>query len=121
MNTANPFAIWIASSPTLSSSPFTWRIDNGGENEVQDVETEGGVYAGKFIWSHLGDATLTRGPHTLTVTVTGPRPRDNRYMLSVDALCLSRVPFHPDGATPPAIEFLPPPPEDKNKKDKKKS
>ena len=121
VNTANPFAVWIASSPTLSSSPFTWRIDNGGENEVQDVETEGGVYAGKFIWSHLGDATLTRGPHTLTITVTGPRPRDNRYVLSVDALCLSRVPFHPDGATPPAIEFLPPPPEDKNKKDKKKS
>jgi hypothetical protein len=119
VNTANPFAVWIASSPTLSSSPFTWRIDNGGENESQEAETEGSVYAGKFVWSHIGDETLTRGPHTLTITVAGPRLRDKRYMLSVDAFCLSRVPFHPDGANPPAIEFLPPPPVDKNKKGKK--
>ena len=121
VNTTNPYAVWIASSPTRSSAPFTWRIDNGGENEVLDVETEGSQYAGKFVWSRLGDATLTHGPHTLTITVTGPRPRDNRYALSVDAFCLSRVPFHPDGANLPAIEFLPPPPEDKNKKGKKKS
>lgn len=121
VNTTNPYAVWIASTPTSSSSPFTWRIDNGGENEVLDVETEGALYAGKFLWSRLGDATLTRGTHTLTITVTGPRPRDSRYSLAIDAFCLSRVPFHPDGATPPAIEFLPPPPEDKSKKGKKKS
>lgn len=120
VNAPNPYAVWIASTPTRNASPFTWQIDNGGENEVLDVTAEGGVYAGKFEWSHLGDATLSRGPHTLTITVTGPRAGDHRYVLAVDALCLSRIPFHPDGATMPAIEFQPPPVEkDKNGNPKK--
>ena len=67
------------------------------------------MYAGKFLWSHLGDATLSHGRHTLTITVTGPRARDGRYALAIDAFCLSRVPFHPNGTQLPAIELLPPP------------
>ena len=119
VNSSNTYAVWIASTPTRDASPFTWTIDSGGANEVQDVDTEGGLYAGKFEWTHIGDATLSRGAHTLTLTVTGPRARDNRYALSVDALCFSRVPFHPDGATLPAIEFQPPP-DEKDKTEKKK-
>ncbi len=120
VNSTNPYALWIASSPTRDSSPFTWTLDDGGANEVQDAVAEGGLYAGKFEWSHIGDATLSRGPHTLTLTVTGPRARDNRYTLAVDAVCLSRVSFHPDGAAQPAIDFQPPPAEtDKNGKKKK--
>ena len=67
------------------------------------------MYAGKFVWSQLGDVTLSHGPHTLTITLTGPRDRDHRYALAIDTFCLSRVPFHPNGTQMPAIDLLPPP------------
>ncbi len=109
VNASGSYALWIAGSPLRDSAPFTYTLDDGGANTAEDVETEGGLYAGKFLWSRLGDVTLTRGPHTLTITVTGPRARDNRYALALDAFCLSRVPFHPNGTIQPAIDFLPPP------------
>ena len=111
VNGSGTYAVWAAATPISASSPFTYTLDDGGENVVQDVETEGSPYAGRFTWSHLGDVTLGRGPHTLTIRATGPRVRDNRYVLSLDAFCLSRVPFHPSGTQQPAIELLPPPDE----------
>ncbi len=109
VNAGGSYALWMAASPARDSSPFTYTVDDGGANQAEDVPTEGGVYAGRFLWSHFGDATLARGKHTLTITVTGTRARDNRYALAIDAFCLSRVPFHPSGTQLPAIEFLPPP------------
>jgi len=117
VNASGSYALWMAGSPTPDSSPFTYTLDSGAANPAEDVPTEGGLYAGKFVWSRLGDATLSRGQHTLTVSVTGPRARDGRYALAIDAFCLSRVPFHPNGTQFPAIEFLPPPVE-KDKKGK---
>ena len=114
-NSAGSYALWIAGSPPRDSSPFTYTLDGGGANPAEDAPTEGDLYAGKFLWRHLGDVTLSRGRHTLTITVTGPRERDGRYALAIDAFCLSRVPFHPNGTQLPAIELLPPPVE----KDKK--
>jgi len=108
VNATGSYALWAATSPLRDSSPFTYTLDDGGANTIEDAESEGGLYAGKFVWSHLGDATLGRGPHTLTLAVTGPRPHDKRYLLAVDAFCLSRVAFHPNGTTLPAIELLPP-------------
>ena len=64
------------------------------------------------------DATnvVDRPCPTLTITVSGPRPLDNRYTLAIDAFCLSRVPFHPDGTNLPAIDFQPPADDKKKKK-----
>ena len=109
VNAAGAYDLWIASSPLSSSSPFTYTLDDGGANTSEDARAEGGLYAGKFVWSQLGTVSLARGRHTLTLSVTGPRPSDSRYALAVDALCLSRVPFHPNGTEIPAIELLPPP------------
>ena len=109
VNAAGSYALWAAATPVPDSAPFTYSIDNGGDNVIQSVETGGGTYAGRFVWSHLGDVTLTRGPHALTVAVTGPRARDKRYVLALDAFCLSRVPFQPSGTLQPAIDLLPPP------------
>lgn len=108
-NAAGSFALWMAGSPARDSSPLTYTVDGGGANPVEDAPTEGDLYAGKFLWRRLGDVTLSRGKHTLTVTVAGPRQRDGRYALAIDAFCLSRVPFHPNGTQLPAIELLPPP------------
>ena len=103
------YALWVAASPPSDSSPFTYTLDGGGANTAEDAQSEGGLYAGRFVWSRLGDASLAHGKHTLTITVTGPRARDGRYVLALDAFCLSRVPFHPNGTQLPAIEVLPPP------------
>ena len=108
VNSGGSYALWIASSPLRDSAPFTYTVDDGGSNTTEDAETAGGLYAGKFVWNHVGDVTLTRGPHTLKIVVTDPRARDHRYALAVDAFCLSRVPFHPDGTIQPAIDLLPP-------------
>ncbi len=109
INAAGSYEFWAASSPLASSSPFTYTIDDGGANSSGDARAEGGLYAGKFVWNQLGSVSLARGRHTLTLNVTGPRSSDNRYALSLDAFCLSRVPFHPNGTEMPAIELLPPP------------
>ncbi len=117
VGTGGSYDLWAATSPLSSSSPFTYTLDDGGANTVQDARSEGGLYAGKFVWSQLGTVSLSRGHHTLTLNVVGPRPADRRYVLSVDTLCLSRVPFHPNGTEIPSIELLPPPVErDKNGK-----
>jgi len=100
------YALWVAGTPPADASPYTFTLD-GAANPAQNAP-EGGLYAGGFVWNHAGDLTLTRGQHTLTLALSGPRPRDGRYVLSVDALCLSRVPFQPNGTQIPAIELLPP-------------
>jgi hypothetical protein len=109
VNATGSYALWMSGSPARDSSPFTYTLDAGSANPVQDVPVSGEMYAGKFAWSQLGDVTLSHGPHTLTITLTGPRDRDNRYALAIDAFCLSRVPFHPNGTQMPAIDLLPPP------------
>ena len=107
VNSTGSYALWMAGSLPADSSPFTFAVDGGGANPAQS-DTEGGVYAGRFGWSQIGTAALSRGTHTLTITATAPRERDGRYALSIDAFCLSRVPFHPNGTQIPAIEVLPP-------------
>ena len=109
VNATGTYTLWMAGSPTRDAAPFTYTLDGGGANPVEDAPNEGGLYGGKFLWSRLGDAPLAHGRHTLTITVTGPRERDSRYALAIDAFCLSRVPFHPNGTQLPAIEVLPPP------------
>ena len=109
VGTPGSYDLWAATGPLSESSPFTYTLDDGGANSSEDARAEGDLYAGKFIWSQLGTVSLARGRHTLTLNVTGPRPADRRYVLSVDTLCLSRVPFHPNGTEIPSIELLPPP------------
>ena len=117
VNAGGSYDLWLASSPLSTSSSFTYTLDDGGANTAQDAVSEGGLYAGKFVWNQLGSVSLSRGSHKLTLNVTGPRPADRRYVLALDAFCLSRVPFHPNGTQLPSIELLAPPVQkDKNGK-----
>jgi hypothetical protein len=111
VNAPGRYTLWMAGSPlgTKDVSAFQYSVDNGVNTEVRGAATEGDTYAGKFIWSNLGDLTLTRGIHKLAVVVLGRRPADDHYALDIDAFCFSRVPFHPDGVHQPPIDILPPP------------
>ena len=108
VSAAGTYSLWAATTSLPDSSPFTYTLDDGGANLPQNAP-EGGIYAGRFVWSQIGTVSLSRGPHKLALNVTAPRARDGRYVLSVDTLCLSRTPFHPNGTEPPAIEFAAPP------------
>ncbi len=118
VNAAGRYAIWAAANPmgTQTSSPFTWKVDDAPASDTQAVRPAGDVYAGRFQWATLGAATLARGPHTLTLTVTKRRPSDGRYVLAVDALCVTRAAFAPDGPRQPPIDIPPPAPADKARK-----
>ena len=109
INAPGSYTFWMAGTPpgTPAASAFTWQLDDGAASDARDAPSEGNAYAGKFVWSDLGDAPLTRGKHTLTIVVTGRRPQDRRYALDIDAFCISRVPFHPDGPRQPPIEIPP--------------
>lgn len=117
VNAPGRYALWASTGPLgdRTSSPFTWKIDDAPPNDTGAARSEGGLYAGRFQWANLGAATLTRGPHTLTLTVTGRRPADGRYVLAVDALCVTRAAFTPDGPRQPPIDIPPPAPDTKAK------
>lgn len=120
VNAPGRYAIWMAGSPlgTPDASPISYSIDGGPASDGTGATTEGEPYAGKFVWNRLGETTLSRGPHTLVLSVTDRRARDNQFVLSVDAFCLTRAPFHPDGPRRPPIDIPPPAPPDKKDKDR---
>jgi hypothetical protein len=113
------YTLWVAATPPGgTASPFTWSVDDGPASQADDAQTQGGQYAGKFVWRDLGGLPLHLGKHTLTISVTGRRTQDQRYVLGLDAFCISRVPFAPDGATQPSVDsWLPP--DTSNDKDSK--
>jgi hypothetical protein len=122
VNGPGDYTLWAAATPPgTAASPFTWSVDDGPASDAQDDPTVGGPYAGKFAWRDLGDLPLHGGKHTLTIQVTGRRLEDQRYVLALDAFCITRVPFLPDGPTQPGVDtWLPPAtPDDKDKKHKK--
>ena len=118
VNAPGRYALWAAAGPlgTGTSSPFTWKIDDALPNDMGAAQAGGTAYAGRFQWTNLGAATLARGPHTLTVTVTGRRPSDGRYVLALDAFCVTRAAFAPDGPRQPPIDIPPPAPQPGAKK-----
>lgn len=115
VNAPGRYALWASTGPlgARTSSPFTWKVDDAPPNSLGTARSEGGLYAGRFQWADLGTATLARGPHTLTLTVTGRRPADGRYVLALDALCITRAPFTPDGPHQPPIDIPLPTPDSK--------
>ena len=109
LNAPGHYTLWVAGSPPgdPGTSPYTYQLDDGDPSPTRDAPSEGGAYAGKFVWSSLGHADLKSGTHTLTIAVTARRPLDKRYVLSLDVFCLTRAPFHPDGPRPPPLEVPP--------------
>lgn len=116
VNAPGRYAIWMAGSPlgTKDVSTFQYTVDDGASNDSSDSTPKSDMYAGKFVWSHIGDATLARGSHTLNIVVNDRRASDNHYALAIDAFCVSRAPFNPDGTHQPLIDV--PPAVDKNLK-----
>jgi hypothetical protein len=112
------YTVWASLAPgppgSGSSSPLSYSIDNGIEYDVSQPQPSGEPYgsvldaatvthAGSFCWYQLGTITLTPGTHSLNFFLTGPATATNRYTLGIDAICLSRGTFVPNGPERPTI------------------
>jgi len=109
VNAPGRYAIWLAGSrlDNGTASTFTYAVDDGPAELVQDAPAEGTPYGG-FAWSDIGEVTLDHpGKHSITVVVNGRRRSDSHYTLAIDTICVTSVMFTPDGTTPPAIDAPP--------------
>lgn len=103
--TAGSHEVWHRVGMEYVRSPFEWRID-GGEwatirpknPKFQTIDLMELSTWSEVGWLKMGDATLTKGDHTLEIRV--PRPTDakgnpDRVLYASDCFCLSAGPFRP--------------------------
>ncbi len=79
--------------PPRSLSPFTWRIDGGGEREANGtLAILSGITGAPEGLSVLGTMPLSQGEHTFRLTLRGRRDEpDKNYALWFDAIGLRRT------------------------------
>ncbi len=101
------YAVWLAGSPvgTPEASAVSWNVDESSWMPIKDIVTTGNPYASGLYWSKIGTLHLTRGKHVLRFRLDGRRKQpDNNYVMSIDALMITREPFRPDGARRPDMQ-----------------
>ena len=108
-----------ATQPAPSPDTTTDTSPNSPAAPAPPAPTPVFSYGGKFVWRDLGHLHLGRGPHTLTILVTDHRPQDQRYVLDIDAFCITRSAFTPNGPYPPPLDSWLPPAPPETSKDKK--
>jgi hypothetical protein len=102
------YDLWMHIGFELVRSPFDWRIDQGAWQTVKPTDytidlQEIGVWA-PVAWIDLGKQNLTAGNHTVQIHLSKLKDKDGQYqriLFSLDCLCLSAQPFHPDGVIKP--------------------
>ena len=102
------YDLWMHIGFELVRSPYDWRIDQGAWQTVKPTDStidlqEIGVWA-PAAWIDLGKQNLTAGKHTLQVRVNKIKDKTGQYqvvLFSLDCVCLSAQPFHPDGIIKP--------------------
>jgi hypothetical protein len=103
------YEIWNRIGFEFVRSPFDWRIEGASDwktvspDEITTDLTEIGFWA-EVAWLKLGDLPLPKGKHTLQIRL--PRTYDaahkpQRILYASDALCLTNVPFRPNGKYKP--------------------
>jgi len=112
------YSVWASIAPgppgVGATSPLSYSLDSGTQYDVSEPEASGDAYgsvldaatathSGSFTWYKIGSLTLTPGIHSLNFFITGPAPATKRYTLGIDAICLSRGDFTPNGAQKPNV------------------
>ncbi len=100
---AGRYDVWARVGFAGDFSPFRWRVagrpwvDVPGDAPPLDL---GAVDDATPVgWVKAGSIDLAGGPHTLEFNV--PRPAAGPPRFALDAVCLVRGPFHPDGPRKP--------------------
>jgi hypothetical protein len=113
VNSLGKYTLWMSGSDLNSpdTSPFTYSIDGRAPVPVHGLPSDSAPYGGMFYWTNLGDVGIERGgSHTLTIVVSDRRRSDDHFALMVDAFCITRVPFKPNGVSHPPIAPVAAPP-----------
>ena len=113
------YTVWASVAPgppgTGSTSPLSYSLDTGTRYDVSQPDASGDPYgsvldaatethAGNFRWYRIGSLSLTPGVHSLNFYITGKAPATKRYTLGIDAICLARGSFVPNGAQKPEVD-----------------
>ncbi|MCA8963298.1 MAG: hypothetical protein KDC48_00350 [Planctomycetes bacterium] len=116
---AGDYALWVRKF--YKHGPFSWRFDEAGERQcTADCALADNVALITHVcanWVDLGRVELTKGPHTLTVTLAAGEGAETTA--AFDCFLLTAVPFVPDGKRKPGdaeervdagmFAFAPPP------------
>ncbi len=100
---AATYELWVAGSAPGKggTSPLRWNMD-GDPAAMVESATASEEYAPGLAWYSLGQVTLTKGKHVLTLAVPARGAADEgRYRFAVDAFVLARAPFQPRGTEKP--------------------
>ena len=104
--TEGDYEIWVAGTPPGQpwTSPVSWQMDESSWTPAGVVAPKGEAYAPDFYWSKISTAHLAPGKHILRLRVDGRRQEpDKNYVMSIDAIVISKEPFIPDGARRPEM------------------
>jgi hypothetical protein len=113
------YTVWASIAPgapgTGATSPISYSLDDGTKYDVSQPDSAGDAYGsvldaaaathvGNFRWYRIGSLSLNPGIHQLNFYITGEAPVTKRYTLGIDAICLARGSFVPNGAQRPSVE-----------------
>lgn len=95
------YDVWIAGRVPgrAGTSAIQWAVDSQPLQDADQVEVSGGEYAPGIAWYRVGQATLEKGRHVVTIAVQPVK--GVRSVFGIDALVLAREPFQPKGIEPP--------------------
>ncbi len=116
---AGDYALWVRKF--YKHGPFAWRFDDAAEQQcTKDCALADNVNLITHVcanWVDLGRVSLSKGTHTLTVTLNAAKGEETTC--AFDCFLLTAVPFVPDGARRPGaaedrvdagmFAFAPPP------------
>jgi hypothetical protein len=103
VKTAGKYVFWLRANPLASE--LRWSVDEAGEQLVDFTETRGhqNIAADEkpdlrfLAWVRVGELALREGKHTLKLRFTSK----NQHHGGLDCLCLTQVPFIPNGVLKP--------------------
>lgn len=101
------YDLWIAGRVPgrPGVSPLIWQLDEEPPVVASAPTVAGPDYVDGMAWFSLGRMTLKTGRHSLVLVVpersAGP---EGRFLAGIDAVVVSREPFHPKGIERPPIQ-----------------
>jgi len=102
------YDLWLAGTPPGIDwvSPLSWSVDGSNWVKITAPATQAQPYAPpSMFWSKLATLHMTQGKHVVRLRVDGRRKApDDRYVMYIDAVLITREPFRPDGIRRPGLQ-----------------